>query len=277
MRRVFAGAAGREEQSMKFQYYDLGRQERGAVVVVNLRGNAANVRLMDAHNYRAFQRGARHKYVGGLAKKSPVRLTIPSSGHWYVTVDMTGLRGSVRTAVSVEPPPLPPLREMRTAAPLSQIRHEVPPSPGDVDDQDVWDVFISHAGEDKTAVARPLADQLQELGLKVWLDVFELRIGDSLRRKIDRGLARSRFGVIVLSKPFFAKGWPQYELDGLISRHISGEQDLLPIWHNITRDEVMAQSPPLVDKIARSTAEFTIEEIAREIAEVVHPAGAGLS
>jgi hypothetical protein len=86
-----------------------------------------------------------------------------------------------------------------------------------------------------------------------------------------------RAGVIVLSKPFFAKGWPQHELDGLINRYVSGEQDLLPIWHNITKDEVMARSPSLVDKIARSTAEFTIEEIACEIAEVVRPAGVRLS
>jgi hypothetical protein len=255
---------------MEFHYYDLGRLERGAVVVVDLRGNAANVRLMDAHNYRAFQRGGRHKYIGGLAKKSPVRLAIPSSGHWYVTIDMTGLRGSVRTSVSVEPPPLPPLREVRDA-PLSQIRHEVPPH-DDVDDQEVWDVFVSHAGEDKAAVAMPLADHLQLLGLKVWLDAFELRIGDSLRRKIDHGLARSRFGVIVLSKQFFEKGWTRYELDGLISRYVSGEQNLLPIWHNITKDEVLAQSPSLADKIARSTAQYTIEEIAQEIVEVVRPA-----
>ncbi len=135
----------------------------------------------------------------------------------------------------------------------------------------MWDVFISHAGEDKAAVAQPLAEHLRTAGLDVWLDTFELRIGDSLRRKIDAGLAGSRFGVVVLSKPFFRKGWPQYELDGLVTRYVSGEQNLLPIWHEITRDEVMAQSPSLADKIARSTAQYTIGEIAREIAEVVNP------
>ncbi|MFI0448489.1 DUF1883 domain-containing protein [Actinomadura sp. 6N118] len=259
---------------MKFQSYDLGRQTKGAVAVVSLRGSAANVRLMDAQNYRAFSKGRRHKYAGGLAKGSPVRLAIPNNGHWYVTVDLIGLSGSVRSAVTVEPPPpppLPPLRETTDAVSLRNIRHEAPPRLEEVDDPQVWDVFISHASEDKAAVARPLAEYLQAAGLEVWLDAFEMRIGDSLRRKIDRGLARSRFGVIVLSKSFFAKEWPQYELDGLISRHVSGEQSLLPIWHNITKDEVMAQSPSLVDKIARSTAQFTIEEIAREIAEVVRP------
>ena len=74
-----------------------------------------------------------------------------------------------------------------------------------------------------------------------------------------------------MSRSFFAKGWPQYELDGIVSRAVSGQRTLLPIWHEITKDEVMAQSPSLVDKIARSTAQFTIDEIAREIAEVIHP------
>lgn len=107
--------------------------------------------------------------------------------------------------------------------------------------------------------------------MTVWLDAFELRIGDSLRRKIDAGLSGSKFGVVVLSRSFFSKGWPQYELDGLITLHVSGQQNLLPIWHEITKTEVVAQSPSLADKIARSTTQHTIDEIATEIAEVVRP------
>jgi hypothetical protein len=74
-----------------------------------------------------------------------------------------------------------------------------------------------------------------------------------------------------LSRSFFAKGWPQYELDGIVTRSVAGEQTLLPVWHEITKAEVMAQSLSLADKIARSTAQFTIEEIADEIADVVSP------
>lgn len=256
---------------LQFQSYDLGRQQRGAVAVVRLSGNAANVRLMDTHNFNNFRHGRQHRYVGGLATQSPVRLAIPSDGRWYVTVDLIGLRGTVRSGVVVEPPHLPPLRSA-VNAPLSQIRHEAPPDVGINDEQHVWDVFVSHASEDKAAVARPLAEHLRERGLTVWLDDFELRIGDSLRRKIDAGLAGSRFGVVILSRSFFAKGWPQYELDGLVTRQVSGEQSLLPIWHDITKDEVKARSPSLADKIARSTAQYTIEEIAHEIADVVRPA-----
>jgi len=69
------------------------------------------------------------------------------------------------------------------------------------------DVFICHASEDKDAIARPLAEALRERGHVVWFDEFELEIGDSLRQEIDRGLARSRFGVVILSPSFFEKKW----------------------------------------------------------------------
>jgi hypothetical protein len=252
-----------------FQFYDLKQLKRGAVVVVTLKGSAANVRLMDSTNYSRYKRGEQHRFYGGLVKRSPHRIVVPSSGHWYVTVDLQGMRGTVRSAVSVEPPPLPIARSA-SSGPLTQIRHDEPPS-GGIEEGQVWDVFISHAGEDKEEVAKPLAEHLQALGVNVWLDVFELRIGDSLRRKIDQGLASSRFGVVIFSEPFFAKGWPQYELDGLVTRSVAGEQNLLPIWHNITKAQVVAASPSLADKIARSTATHTVEEIAQEIADVVRP------
>jgi hypothetical protein len=96
-----------------------------------------------------------------------------------------------------------------------------------------WDVFISHASEDKEAFVRPLARGLAERGVTVWFDEFTLAIGDSLRRSIDQGLARSRFGVVVISKNFLHKEWPQKELDGLVAREINGIKVILPVWHQI--------------------------------------------
>jgi hypothetical protein len=133
-----------------------------------------------------------------------------------------------------------------------------------------YDVFISHASEDKDAIVRPLATALTDHGLKVWYDEFTLRIGDSLRQKIDRGLATSRVGLVVLSPDFIAKGWTNYELDGIVTRTVSGEQILLPIWHNITKQQVMDFSPSIADKVARSTATHTVDEIAQEIADLIH-------
>jgi TIR domain len=120
---------------------------------------------------------------------------------------------------------------------------------------------------------RSLATALSALGLKVWYDEFTLRIGDSLRQKIDRGLATSRVGLVVLSPSFIAKGWTNYELDGIVTRAVSGEQLLLPIWHNITKQQVIDFSPSLADKVARSTATHTVEDIASEIDELIRGTG----
>ncbi len=73
----------------------------------------------------------------------------------------------------------------------------------------------------------------------------------------------------VISPSFFGKNWPQYELDGLVTREMTGEQVILPLWHQISKQEVIDYSPSLADKVARSTSDFTIEEIAKEITEVI--------
>ena len=113
-----------------------------------------------------------------------------------------------------------------------------------------YDAFISHASEDKQEFVRPLAEKLTELGLKIWYDEFALKVGDSLRGSIDRGLVNSRYGIVVLSKDFFSKNWPQYELDGLTAREIDGRKVILPIWYGISKKDVLRYSPPLADKIA---------------------------
>jgi hypothetical protein len=224
---------------------------------------------MNSCAFSAYKAGRNYRAIQGHVKKSPVRLKIPNSGHWYVVVDLMGLVGRVNSSAFVEPPPLPPLRST-PAAPLGMIRHSPPAVGSNAESvQQVWDVFISHASEDKGTVGAPLAEHLQALGVTVWLGSLELRIGDSLRRKIDEGLANSRFGGVVFSRPYLAKGWTQYELDGLVTRQVGGEQNLLPIWHDIARDKIKAASPSPVEKLALLTAQFGIEDIARQIAEVV--------
>ena len=254
---------------MNFQKYDLGHLSAGEIVEITLVQNAANVRLMDSSNFSNYRAGGRHQYIGGYMTKSPVRLQVPHSGHWFVTIDLGGYSGTVRSSVRVLPGKLPTIND----APLSSIPSLVRDPIIDQDNSDSapkeYDVFISHASEDKDAIVRSLAETLVKGGLKVWYDEFELKIGDSLRRKIDKGLAHSRFGIVVLSQAFFKKGWTNYELDGLVTRAVSGEQILLPIWHNISKNEVIEYSPSLADKVARTTANYTVEEIALEIIEVI--------
>jgi TIR domain len=113
------------------------------------------------------------------------------------------------------------------------------------------DVFICHASEDKGAIARPLAEELTRRGWQVWFDEFEIELGDSLRQKIDAGLAVSRFGVVILSESFFKKDWPQRELDGLVARETSrGEKVVLPIWHEVDAPHVAKYSPLLAGRLA---------------------------
>lgn len=253
---------------MNFTHYDLGQLSSGQIVEVTLLGSAANVRLMDSSSFNNFKSGRQHRYIGGLVKQSPYSMQIPSSGRWYVTVDMNGLRGTVRSSVRVLPGALPTARTLPLASVPSLVQRDEPPGLDVIMRE--HDVFISHASEDKDAVVRPLAEALKAEGLNVWYDEFELRIGDSLRRKIDQGLANSRVGLVVLSHSFISKGWTNYELDGIITRAVSGEQVLLPIWHNISKQEVVAYSPSLADKLARSTSTHTVDEIAKEIAELIN-------
>lgn len=118
-----------------------------------------------------------------------------------------------------------------------------------------WDVFVSHASEDKESVARPLSNHLAGYGLKVWIDASELHLGDSLRAKIDAGLAKSRFGIVILSPSFFEKTWTRSELDGLVARENDGVKVILPIWHDLSLNEIRERSPVLAGRLAASTAE----------------------
>lgn len=133
-----------------------------------------------------------------------------------------------------------------------------------------WDIFISHASEDKELVARPLADLLRSSGVTVWLDENELRLGDSLRAKIDQGLAESRYGVVILSRAFFAKDWPQRELDGLTALDSPQRKVILPVWHGVDRDVVAGYSPLLAGKLAIST-DRGLGAVATDILKVLIP------
>lgn len=86
---------------MSFTHYDLGQLSRGDVVEVLLADSAANVRLMDSSNFSNYKNGRQHRYIGGLVKSSPTRLQVDNPGHWHVTVDMAGLRGTVRSSIRV--------------------------------------------------------------------------------------------------------------------------------------------------------------------------------
>ena len=254
---------------MQFTHYDLGNLDKGRIVEITIKGNAANVQLMDSSNLSNYKNGRQYRYVGGLAKRSPIRLATTHAGHWHVAIDLRGLAGRVQSSIRVLPTALPTINQRPLSSVPSLVHDRGFSFDADIDINPEYDVFISHASEDKDEVVRPLAIALRDKGIVVWYDEFELKIGDSLRRKIDKGLANSRFGIVVISKSFIKKGWTNYELDGIVSKAVSGEQILLPIWHDISKKEVIDFSPSLSDKLARNTAINTIEEIAEEISDMI--------
>ncbi len=130
--------------------------------------------------------------------------------------------------------------------------------------------FISHASEDKEAFVRPLAHELKKLGVNVWYDEFSLKLGDSLRRSIDKGLVECDVGIVVLSHSFFSKEWPQRELDALITSEISGSKRIFPIWHGIDAKYLGAISALLADRVALKS-DVGVAQIAQQLANLLPP------
>jgi len=138
------------------------------------------------------------------------------------------------------------------------------------DIQNRYDVFICHASEDKKTFVKQLAEELRDKkGLKVWYDEFELKLGDSLRECIDKGLASSRYGVVVLSHAFFSKNWPKQELNALYNKFTStGQKVILPVWHDITPEDVIKHSPLLADRVAVKSTDG-VDSVVDRIFEVI--------
>lgn len=156
-------------------------------------------------------------------------------------------------------------------APLSHDwpKHLAPTVPVSLPANARYDVFISHASEDK-AFARQLAKKLEVLGLRAWFDEDAMKPGDSLRQEIDSGLAGSDFGVVVLSRHFFVKKWTVAELNGLFTLKLEGKNRIIPVWHEITKTEVANHSPMVADLIAIQASEGA-DSVAVKILKVVRP------
>jgi len=135
--------------------------------------------------------------------------------------------------------------------------------------QEEFDLFVSYASEDRAVVAQ-LVEVLSGLGIRVWFDRSHLKVGDSLRKKIDEGLSRCRFGAVVLSSSFFGKHYPERELAGLAQRELDGQKVLLPVWHRVDAATVRRYSPPLADRVA-ANMDDGLFSVAAKLMEVVRP------
>lgn len=128
-------------------------------------------------------------------------------------------------------------------------------------------IFVCHASEDKADFVRPLAAALRQ-HFEVWYDEYELTLGDSLVRKINGGLASCDYGVVVLSPSFFQKKWPQAELDGLFALEGTTRKMILPVWKDVSVDDVRKFSPILAGRLGANAAEG-VEKVVSEIRRAV--------
>lgn len=133
--------------------------------------------------------------------------------------------------------------------------------PEEQSNQALYDVFISHASEDKKDFVDPLVQALQDAGIRVWYDTLEMQWGKSLREQIDNGIKRSKYAILVLSKNFFAKQWTKRELDGILAKEGVTGAAPLPIWYDITYDDVYEFSPTLCGLYSLTTDKNSIDDI----------------
>lgn len=133
-----------------------------------------------------------------------------------------------------------------------------------------YDVFLSHSSLDKEEYVTELSEKLEEIGLSVFEDVKVFKIGQSQTDMMNFGILNSRFVVVFLSANFIESGWSDYEFKSFLNREINEKKIIiLPIWHNVTVEEVKDYNPYLVDKYALNTSKYSLDQIVESINQVI--------
>lgn len=135
---------------------------------------------------------------------------------------------------------------------------------------DLRDVFLCHAWDDRKGAAKELHDLLESHGVSVWFSEKDVALGTSLLREIDKGLAKSRVGIVLVTpallKRVRGEGIADKELSALLARDL-----LVPIVHDTTYEALREVSPLLGSRSGLSTAEDTMANVAAKLAELVAP------
>lgn len=135
---------------------------------------------------------------------------------------------------------------------------------------DLRDVFLCHAWDDRKDAAKELHDLLESNGVSVWFSEKDVLLGSSLLREIDKGLAKSRVGIVLVTPSFLKRvkgeGIADKELSALLARDL-----LVPIIHNTTYEDLREVSPLLGSRSGLNTIEETMVDVAAKLAELVTP------
>lgn len=145
-----------------------------------------------------------------------------------------------------------------------------------------YDAFISHAVEDKIPIANELCAKLESAGLRIWYSGKELGVGDSIEKTIEKGLHRSRYGIVILSPTYLAKNWTIREFYTLLAKEIEEQKVILPVLYNVTVDDLKNKDLLMADRFAVNAdrgLDFVVSKLVSEIKKpkVTEPKTAWLS
>jgi hypothetical protein len=135
-----------------------------------------------------------------------------------------------------------------------------------------YDAFISYGRDELETVVRPLYEHLTGMGLRIWFDKEEVKIGDRIHSSINRGLGHSDYGIVVLSEGFLKRRYTIWELEAFLIRQLEGDESqkvLLPLYFGIDEKTVAEYSYPLANLHADTITENNIEEVAEQLYEVI--------
>lgn len=209
----------------------------------------------------------RYRYGRGYSSYSPPSYSTPSypsSGSSGGGRSASG--GSSRTARASWSPTGSSVMytptEIRALMPVRQVVERRGLAP------DVRDIFLCHAWDDRKDAAKELHDQLESLGVSVWFSEKDVLLGTPLLREIDKGLANSRIGIVLVTPALLgrlrAEGIAEKELSALLAR-----EQLVPVLHNTTYEALREVSPLLGSRSGLSTAEESMADVAAKLAELV--------
>ncbi|MDR1246239.1 MAG: DUF1883 domain-containing protein [Clostridiales Family XIII bacterium] len=231
---------------MQYLLYDLGTCNTGDNVEVTL-GYAANVLILNEENYALYKEHKPRRFTGGYIERSPYKVALPDTGHWFVIIDSGSLFSKIRALVrfipanggetkSVEP-------EICGRASSGNV---VPENFAEAVKRYKLRAFLLHYYKDRDNMALPLAEALEAEGLPVFYDDFMLEPGDDLGDRIRNGIAKYKFGIVIISRAFVRIGWQASGIRCLYDELSSEYKDVYPVWHNITRTD-MANFLPILE------------------------------
>ena len=152
--------------------------------------------------------------------------------------------------------------EINTLTPVRKVVEQRAKKP------DLRDVFLCHAWDDRKESALELNDLLVANGVSVWFSEKDIPLGTSFLREIDKGLAKSKIGLVLVTPSFLKRvqneGVADKELSVLLAR-----DQLIPIVHNTTYDDLRDVSPLLGSRNGLDTQDDTMENIAKKLAELI--------